>query len=73
VAKPGINGAGGGRIGAVVISPFIKPGTVSEKAYNHYALLKSVEDIFGLPYLGYASRKGLASFGKDVYTLPKGK
>ena len=45
---------GGGRIGAVLLSPFIKPGTVSDEAYNHYSLLKSVEDIFGLGHLGYA-------------------
>ena len=38
--QPGFNGPGGGRIGAVVLSPFVKPGTVSTVAYNHYALLR---------------------------------
>jgi phosphatidylinositol-3-phosphatase len=71
--RPGINGLGGGRVGAVMISPFIKPGTMSDAPYNHYAFLKSVEDIFGLSYLGYASQKGLSTFGRDVYTQPKGK
>jgi len=66
--KPGVNGPGGGRIGAVLLSPFIKPGTVSDVPYNHYSLLRSIEDIFGLPYLGYAGMRGLASFGADVYT-----
>ncbi len=65
---PGFTGPGGGRVGAVLISPFIKPGTRSETAYNHYALLRSVEDLFGLPYLGYAGSAGLAGFGADVYT-----
>jgi hypothetical protein len=65
---PGISGAGGGRTGAVLISPFIKPGTKSSVSYNHYSLLRSVEDMFGLPHLGYAGQKGLKPFGKDVFT-----
>ncbi|HYM03611.1 MAG TPA: alkaline phosphatase family protein [Stellaceae bacterium] len=51
---------GGDRIGAVLLSPFLKPGTVSETPFNHYALLKTVEDIFGLDHLGYAGQHGLA-------------
>jgi phosphatidylinositol-3-phosphatase len=66
--KPGVNGPGGGRTGAVVLSRFIKPGTVSRVPYNHYSLLRTVEDVFGVPHLLYAGRKGLASFGKDVFT-----
>ena len=58
---------GGGRIGAVLISRFIKPGTVSEVPYNHYSLLKSIEDIFGVGHLGYAQPKSVTSFGDDVF------
>jgi phosphatidylinositol-3-phosphatase len=65
---PGISGPGGGRIGAVVLSPFVKPGGVSRVPYNHYSLLKTVEAIFGLPPLGYAAAPGLAAFGPDVFT-----
>lgn len=65
---PGIVGPGGGRIGAVLLSPFIAPGTVTTTAYNHYSLLRSIEDLFGLPYLGYAAQPGLQPFGADVYT-----
>ena len=68
----GWNGPGGGRIGAVLLSPFIAPGTVSDVPYNHYSLLRSVEDIFGLPHLGYAGVAGLKAFGADVYTLREG-
>ena len=67
-SKPGVNGPGGGRTGAVLLSRFIKPGTVSDVGYNHYSFLRSVEDLFGLSHLGYAGRPGLVSFGKDVYT-----
>src|SRR5581483_9514121 len=72
VTNPGINGPGGGRIGAVVLSRFVKPGTVSDRPYNHYALLRTVEDIFGLDHLGYAGRRGLSPLGKDVFTAPHG-
>ena len=67
---PGIIGPGGGRVGAVVLSPYIRPGTISMAPYNHYAFLKSVEDIFRLPHLGYAAQPGLESFGADLYTEP---
>jgi phosphatidylinositol-3-phosphatase len=70
---PGLVGPGGGRIGAVLLSPFIKPGTVSSVPYNHYSLLKTVENIFGLGYLGYAGQPGLQGFGSDIFTQPNGR
>jgi hypothetical protein len=70
VPPPGIYGLGGGRVGAVLMSPFIRPGTVTQTPYNHYSMLKSVEDILGLPYLGYAGASGLVGFGPDVFTNP---
>ena len=66
--RPGFRGPGGGRIGAVVLSPFVKPGTVSDVAYNHYSLLRTVETLFGLPPLGYAAQSDLEVFGPDVFT-----
>ncbi len=65
---PGFSGPGGGRVGAVVLSKFVKPGTVSDVPYNHYSLLRTVEAIFGLPYLGYAAEKDLRVFGPDVFS-----
>jgi hypothetical protein len=65
--EPGITGPGGGRVGALVLSPFVKGGTWSTTPYNHYSLLASIEDTFGLPYLGYAGAPGLNRFGLDVY------
>jgi hypothetical protein len=64
---PSGDGSGGGRTGAVLVSPFIKPGTVSTVPYNHYSLLHAVEDAFGLPYLGYAGFPGTTGFGSDVF------
>src|SRR3954453_2356282 len=65
--QPGIFGPGGGRVGALVISPFVKAGSTNETPYNHYSLLRSTEEVFGLPFLGYANQSGLKSFGSDVY------
>ena len=60
-------GPGGGRTGAVLISQFIQPGSVNDTPYNHYGLLRSIEDIFALPHLGFASQTTVQSFGADVY------
>ncbi|MDE2296487.1 MAG: phosphoesterase [Gammaproteobacteria bacterium] len=64
---PGQFGPGGGRVGAVLLSPFIHPGTVSAMRYDHYALLRSIEGYFGLPALGYAGAPGVRVFGSDVF------
>jgi hypothetical protein len=66
---PGLSGPGGGKIGAIVLSPFIKGGTVSPRAYNHYSSLATVESIFGLPRLGEA-KTVTSIFGSDVFTKP---
>ncbi len=67
-ARPGESGSGGGRVGAVLISPCIAPGTVSDVMYNHYAMLGSVENLFGLAHIGYAQLPGEHYFGSDIYT-----
>jgi hypothetical protein len=59
--SPGIQGPGGGRIGAVLLSPFIKAGAKSDTPVNHYGYLRSMEDFFGLEHLGYAGQDGLAT------------
>jgi hypothetical protein len=67
-------GPGGGQVGAVALSPYITPGTQSDQCYNHYSFLHTVEDLFGLPYLGEAAEDnsnqsgGVESFGSDVFT-----
>ena len=71
---------GGGVTGAVLISPYITPGSVTDQPYNHYSWLRSMEDLFGVHtggsdgqgHLGYAGADGLRPFGPDVYNNPKG-
>jgi hypothetical protein len=65
-------GNGGGRTGTVLISPYIKAGSVNNTPYNHYSLLRSNEDLFGLDHLGYAANAGLKPFGDDVFNNPGG-
>ena len=63
-----IPGRGGGRVGAVALSPFIRPGTVSSVPYNHFSTLRTIEGLFGLPFLGYANTPDPGSFGRDVFS-----
>jgi hypothetical protein len=37
---------GGDRTGAVLLSPLLKPGSVSQIPFNHYSLPRTIEDIF---------------------------
>jgi hypothetical protein len=74
---------GGGDTGSVLISQYIKPGTVSGRFYNHYSWLRTMEDLFNVSkvskgldragHLGYAAQLGLAPFGRDVFTNPSGR
>jgi hypothetical protein len=70
VRRPGITGPGGGRIGTLVLSRWTAPNTTTDRAYNHYSLLGSIERWFGLPLLGYARQPGQRQFGADVLNRP---
>jgi hypothetical protein len=63
---PGITGLGGGRVGAVVLSRWVQPGSSSSVPYNHYSLLASIEQVFGVGRLGAAATASV--FGSDVFT-----
>ncbi|MFZ6726419.1 alkaline phosphatase family protein [Undibacterium sp. MH2W] len=62
-----MNNYGGDNVGAIVLSPFVKPGSVSTTPYNHYSLLRSLEQIFKVnAYLGYANDSTLQRIGDDA-------
>ncbi len=67
-APPGAAPTGGGRMGAVLLSRFIAPGTVDSTAVNHFSMLRSLEDLFKLGHLGFAARPGLATLGARTFT-----
>lgn len=59
---------GGGRVGLLLISRYVKPGTLNLTGeYNHFALLRSIENLFALQPLGYAGAKGLLAFDSSVF------
>ena len=46
---------GGGRIATIAITPNMTPGYKATGAYTHYSLLRTIEQAWGLPYLGNAA------------------
>jgi hypothetical protein len=66
--QAGLTGPGGGRVGAVVIGFHVAPGTTTATPYDHYSLLCSLEQLWGLQLLGLAGHPSTTCFGADVYT-----
>jgi hypothetical protein len=65
VAAAGVDGPGGGRTGAVLLSTAVTAGSVDDTPYNHYSFLRTVEDIFGLDHLGFAAAPDVESFSLE--------
>jgi phosphatidylinositol-3-phosphatase len=64
----GLAPEGGGQVGALLLSPFIKGGGVSQEPYNHFSLLRTIEDLFGLKHLGYAGLPKVSSFEPSMFS-----
>ncbi len=58
---------GGGSVGALLLSPFIKHAVTDQESYDHFSLLRTIEDLFGLKHLGYAGLAGVKSFEPSVF------
>jgi phosphatidylinositol-3-phosphatase len=59
---------GGGKVGMVLLSSFVKPGSVNETTIaNHYTLLLTIEELFELEKLGYANEPALLPFDSTVF------
>jgi hypothetical protein len=59
---------GGGKVGLLLVSEFVKAGSTDvADSYNHFSLLRSIEDLFGLDHLGYADDPAMPAFDKVVY------
>ncbi len=59
--------AGGGRVGALLLSPYVTPGGTIGAPYDPFSLLASIEGLFGLDPIGYAKDTKLKPFGPKVY------
>jgi hypothetical protein len=58
--------------GLLLISSFVKAGSSDlVDYYNHFSLLASIEDLFGLKHLGYASDPSLSRFDGATYNANK--
>jgi phosphatidylinositol-3-phosphatase len=59
---------GGGQVGLLLISSYVKANTSDVVDYfNHFSLLASIENLFGLHRLGYAGAVALPTFGAAVF------
>jgi hypothetical protein len=47
---------GGGNVEALALGPTVKPGSVFAGSTNHYGLLRTIEDAWGLPRLGFSAK-----------------
>jgi acid phosphatase len=47
---------GGGIVPAIVAGPLVRPGASSAAVFDHYSLLRTIEDGWGLPLLGQSGR-----------------
>ncbi|MGN6255595.1 MAG: alkaline phosphatase family protein [Solirubrobacterales bacterium] len=58
---------GGGRVGALLLSPYVEAGTTSETYFNHYSLLVTIEELFGLERIGYGVEPALTGFDESIF------
>jgi hypothetical protein len=58
---------GGGQVGALLLSPFVKAKSTSQEPYNHFSLLRTIEDLFGLKHIGYAGAAKAQSFEPSLF------
>lgn len=61
-------GSGGGEVGALLLSPFVKGGKISQDTYNHFSLLRTIESLFGLRHLGYAGASGVEPLSPSLFS-----
>lgn len=69
----GLPAEGGGQVGALLLSPFVKPHSTTQESYNHFSLLRTIEDLFGLKHLGYAGAAHVSSFAPSLFVQKSAK
>lgn len=62
---------GGGQVGALMLSPYVKAAQVNQEPFNHFSLLRTIEDLFGLEHIGYAGASAVKSFTPSMFTSSK--
>jgi phosphatidylinositol-3-phosphatase len=61
--------AGGGQVGLLLLSPFIKKGGgLAQETYDHFSLLATIEQLFSLPRLGYAGLSEVKPLSPSLFS-----
>ncbi len=64
-----LSAPGGGQVGLLLLSPFIKKGGgLAQEPYNHFSLLATIEQLFGLGKLGYAGLSEVKPFSPSLFS-----
>jgi hypothetical protein len=59
---------GGGKVGLLMISPFVEPGKVEEAEYaNHFTLLKTLATMLGVEPTGYAAEEEVPTLSPELF------
>jgi hypothetical protein len=63
---------GGGKVGLLMISPFVEPGKVDETEYaNHFTLLKTLATMLGVEPTGYATEEEVPTLSAELFIAAK--
>lgn len=67
--SPVLESGGGGKVGLLLISPFVEAGKVEEAEYaNHFTLLKTLATMLRIEPTGYAAEEEVSTLGADLFT-----
>jgi phosphatidylinositol-3-phosphatase len=59
---------GGGKVGLLMISPYVEAGKVEETEYaNHFTLLKSLAEMLGVEPMGYAAEEEMPALSPTLF------
>jgi hypothetical protein len=67
----GLSPRGGGTVGALLLSPWVKGATTSPEQYNHFSILRTSEDLLGVGHLGYAGLPAVKPLAPALFMAAK--
>ena len=63
---------GGGQVGLLMISPYVPAAKINEvNVYNHFSVLKTISQLFGVTPLGYADLTDVPSLSPTLFTMTR--